>query len=75
MVVKAQNDRALIVRETRLLEDAYAQTLDENETVSFTAAKVLWMNIANPSALVMEINGRQQEVPEPYGTFPVTRQA
>ncbi len=74
VVVKAQNDRCyLIVREDSAAgKTLYAQTLDENETVSFTAAKVLWMNIANPSALVMEINGRQQEVPEPYGTFRVT---
>ena len=74
VVVEAQNDRCyLMVREdSGSGRTLYSQTLNENEEVTFTTDDVLWMNIANPSAVVLVINGSRHEVPEPYGIFKVT---
>lgn len=72
--VTAKNDRCyLIVRDGSATgKTLYSQTLNENETITFEAKAALWMNIANPSAIVMKINGTSHEVPEPYGIFKVT---
>lgn len=74
VVVAAQNDRCyLMVREdSGSGSTLYSQTLNENEEVTFTTDDVLWMNIGNPSAIVLVINGSRHEVPEPYGIFKVT---
>lgn len=72
--VKAQDDRCyLMVREdSEGGRTLYSQTLDENEEVTFTATNALWMNIANPSAIALVINGMRYQAPEPYGVFKVT---
>ncbi|NLT34702.1 MAG: helix-turn-helix domain-containing protein [Gaiellales bacterium] len=50
----------------------YSQTLEEGESVSFEGENVLWMTIANPTAVILNINGREFNVPDPYGDFEVT---
>lgn len=74
VVVEAVQDRCyLIVREgSSSGKTLYSQTLEEGESVSFESDGVLWMNIANPTAVVLSINGKEYDVPDPYGDFKVT---
>lgn len=74
VMVEAVRDRCyLIVREDSSSgRTLYSQTLDKGDSVSFETAEALWMNIANPTAVVLNVNGKAFEVPDPYGNFKVT---
>jgi cytoskeletal protein RodZ len=74
VTIRAVNDRCyLIVRDTNAGgRTLFSDTLDQGQEVEVSAERQLWMNIANPKALVLIINGAEFTVPEPYGEFLVT---
>ena len=50
----------------------FSGTLDTGQELSYADQQEFWLNIGNPSALRMTINGVTVVVPEPYGSFLVT---
>lgn len=71
LVIRVTQDRCwLIVREGSAEgPTVYSGTLEEGRQLSFSGADRYWLTIGNPSAVRLEIDGTEVDVPEPYGTF------
>jgi len=50
----------------------YSGTLTEGEELTYSSPERLWFRIGDPSVIVLYVDGRLLEVPEPYGDFLVT---
>lgn len=74
VAVQAVENRCyLIVREDGADgKTLYSQTLEEGESTTFETDDALWMNIANPTAIVVTINGTEYRPSDPYGNFLAT---
>ncbi|GAB4248818.1 MAG: cytoskeleton protein RodZ [Thermoleophilia bacterium] len=71
LVIRVTQNRCwLIVREGSAEgPTVYSGTLEEGRQLSFSGADRYWLNIGNPSAVRLEIDGTDVNVPEPYGIF------
>lgn len=74
LVLKVTKDRCFLTvkAESASGKTLFSGTLDTGEELSYEDEEAFWLNIGNPSALRMTINGVTVVVPEPYGSFLAT---
>ena len=74
LVLKVTKDRCFLTvkEESASGKTLFSGTLDTGEELSYEDKEAFWLNIGNPSALRMTINGVTVVVPEPYGSFLAT---
>jgi cytoskeleton protein RodZ len=74
MVLSVSKDRCfLTVREdTATGKTLFSGTLDASQKLAYEGQVRYWLNVGEPSVLMLTINGTRVTVPEPYGQFVVT---
>jgi cytoskeleton protein RodZ len=74
LVLSVAKDRSFLTvkEESASGKTLFSGTLDAGQDLSYSGKEKYWLNIGNPSALQMTINGVTVVVPEPYGSFLAT---
>ena len=74
LVLVVTEDRCFLTvkEESAAGKTLFSGTLDAGQELTYEGKETFWLNIGNPSALRMTINGITVVVPEPYGSFLAT---